>query len=164
MSLLIIAPTRLLPSLHLSDGPSPAGVGLHPRVSAWTGPREAAGRRRSVPDGHTCPGQKNRSGADRLSGPGMTEEPRRSPHVPPTAQTACGGPARWKTNEETHTLIPLSSCLVLHHFLPLPSELANTATTAAQRETHQSGGIKEQNFCRHCEIFLIVCLARVVIH
>lgn len=34
----------------------PAGAGLHPRVSAWTGPREAAGRRRSVPDGQMSPG------------------------------------------------------------------------------------------------------------
>lgn len=48
---LIIAPTRLPPSLRLSDSLSPAGAGLHPRGSAWTGPREATGRRRSIPDG-----------------------------------------------------------------------------------------------------------------
>lgn len=67
------------------------------------------------------------------------------------------------SNEETHTLIPLSSCLAHPHFLPLPPELGNSATTGAQRETHQSGGIKEQNFRRRCEIGLVVCSACVVL-
>lgn len=40
MLLLIIALTSLPLSLHLSHRSSPTGVGLHPRVSAWTGPRE----------------------------------------------------------------------------------------------------------------------------
>lgn len=104
MSLLIIALMRLLPSVNLSESPSPRRRWPSPpRVSAWTGPREAAGRRRSIPDGQTSPGPSttNRSRvdrrADRLSRPGMTEEPRRSPHVAPAAQTACGGRARWKT-------------------------------------------------------------------
>lgn len=43
MLLLIIALTSLPPSLHLSDSLSPTGVGLHPCVSAWTGPRERGG-------------------------------------------------------------------------------------------------------------------------
>lgn len=156
-SLLIIAPTRLLPPLRLSEAPpprrrrpSPPRPGLDGTEGGRGGEEEEEERSRWTDQSGTVDNKQEPSGPP--SGP---PEPTRNDgglrRVPGTAQTACGGRARWKTNEDTHTLVPLSSCLALPHFLPPPPELANSGTTGAQRETHQSGGIKEQNFSRRGE-------------
>lgn len=97
-------------------------------------------------DGRVWDNKRERSGA------GAAEEPRRSG----TSLQQPRRRAEEDSNEEPRTLILLPSCPALPHSLPPPSRLGNSATTVAQRETHQSGGIKEQNFC------LLVCSEREV--
>lgn len=72
----------------------PAGAGLHPRVSAWTGPREAAGRRRSVPDGQMSPGRRTTNGSRR--GPGGPPEPTRN-----TGGTSNSPDGMWRARRKT---------------------------------------------------------------